>query len=140
MNGMTLRRRAAHFGAVLLSWPVERYITAQRDRLASAGVAIAPALTEEFRGWFSTDLLESVRIVASGGLHLPAVPFESILRRFGMDMPGAQFAAAMTFDNVVAVREDHPPARAFFFTNSYTWLSTGYWVTPLSPDSTSEGS
>jgi hypothetical protein len=58
--------------------------------------------------------LEAVRIVASDDLLIRPVPFDAVLRRLGVFFPSAQLCSAITFDNIVAVREEASPARLLF--------------------------
>lgn len=68
-----MRKSAGHFGAIALSGPVVRYIRRQRDLLENHGVSPGRDFTDRFRPYFGTDLLQSVRIVASGDLLIPAL-------------------------------------------------------------------
>ncbi len=100
-----MRSRAAHVAAFLLAGPVAFYIRVQHDRLAKGAVGLPPRFKDEFTPYFGQDLLGSARLFASESLRFPAVPFEKALRGCGVSIPSAQRVAAMTFDNLVAVRE-----------------------------------
>lgn len=129
INSVSVRQRAAHFGAFALYGPVARYIRKQRDRLANDGVSLGQSLTDRFRPYFGIELLESVRIVASDDLHIPPVPFEAVLRRLGVFFPSTQLFSGITFDNIVAVREQASPGGLLFHelvhVAQYRLLGTG---------------
>ena len=55
---------------------------------------------------FDLKLLRTTRIFASASLPIPEVPFRRFVERLGLSVPSAATIAAITFDDVVAVRDE----------------------------------
>ena len=54
--------------------------------------------------YFSTDVLDRVRILIAHPLPIPDPPFASVMRRFGFDFPSPSLTEAITFEDVIACR------------------------------------
>lgn len=99
--------------ARLLSIPVAAYIRIHRDRLLPVGKPVALASREAVDGYFSPELLDTVRIVEADPLPIAQPPFSNAGRRLGLSYPGIEQTAAITFGPVIAARE--PMDRSLLF-------------------------
>lgn len=85
---------------------VARYICAQRGRLLRNAAPLSPELVARFRPYFQDETLDSVRFAVVEDLALPRFPYARAISRIGLSMPDPQFIAGITFDHLVAIREE----------------------------------
>lgn len=91
--------------APILAVPVHAYICRQRDRLLSRAAPLRHRDRTVLEGYFTADVLDSVRLLRADPLPIPAPPFASVMHRLRLDLPSPSMAEAITFDNVIACRD-----------------------------------
>jgi hypothetical protein len=108
------RAAFSHLAAFVLAPPVAWYIRAQRDRLLSGSRELQPRTAREFEPYFAAATLKDVRVAVAESLNLPRFPYARLSSRLGMDMPDPELVAAITFDNVIAIRRGASSSHLLF--------------------------
>jgi hypothetical protein len=110
---MSTPRLLSSLATAILSPPVDRYITYQRDRLAPSCSVLTDAARSGVRAYFSEADLDRVRVIIANPLPIADPPLAGLVRRVGFDFPSVALTAAITFDYVVACREPMQPSLLF---------------------------
>jgi len=99
-------QQAAECTAMVIGPLVAAYIKAQRDRLASLGMPLSEVAKLRLRQHFTDFDLDRVRVVRADPLPIPNPPLYPLLRRLRLDLPEPSLVEAITFDYVIAAREE----------------------------------
>lgn len=101
---MSLWRTVAPIAALALGPPVHLYIRVHRERLQPQAKPLTEQAKAALAAYFSTDLLNRVRVLVADPLPLPEPPFSSLARRLGFDFPSISPIEAITFRDVIVCR------------------------------------
>ena len=99
-------QRMVEYAAIVIGPMVARYIEGQRDRLARVAMPLPEPTKLRLRQHFTDFDLDRVRVVQADPLPIPDPPLYAILRWLRLDIPGPSSVAAITFDHLIATREE----------------------------------
>jgi len=99
-------QRAVEYAATVIGPLVAAYIKIQRDRLTQLATPLPEATKLRLRQYFTDFDLDRVRVVQADPLPIPDPPLYAILRWLRLDIPGPSSVAAITFDYLIAAREE----------------------------------
>jgi hypothetical protein len=91
-------------GAVILSPVVDIYIRRQRSRLERSAKPLVTTDRTALGNYFSSEVLESVRLLVADPLPIPDPPLTNLVRRFGFEFPRPSLTEAITFGHVIVAR------------------------------------
>ncbi len=92
---------------------VAAYIRSQRNRLYGMGQALSADQKNVLSAYFDEVDLSRVRLVVADPLPIGEPPFTGLLRRLGFGFPAIALTAGITFDEVIAVRNE--PSESLLF-------------------------
>ena len=103
------------------------YIKSQRDRLAQLATPLSEVSKLRLRQHFTDFDLDRVRVVRADPLPIPNPPLYPLLRLLRLDLPGPSLVEAITFDHVIAAREEMG-LPLLFHELVHVVQYTGYWA------------